>query len=358
MSYRKHESGEFNTGSGRKNRYATSAPTEGETLSSVAIIALVLVLAIITAIFFFAFYEGDLPAWNPVENGTDSSTTPEKPSRPGSFIAVNGGNALEDVYLYSEYAILVRLSDMTTLAHQSADTVMYPASMTKVMTVVTALDYIENLDSIYTVSKHALKNVASDSSKSGLKVGNRVSVRDLLYGISYMSGADSVLCLIDYLGFSESEFVSLMNKKADEIGLERTHFGGAIGMDYENNQTTCREIAAIMAYAMENPLCRELFGGTEYSLDGLNTAYYNSTLYKNLKNNFKATPESLIRGYTLLAAKSGYETKAGYCLVSLIKNDKTGEEFILVTANSPVGREPYNKGPIYDMIDIIEAIEP
>jgi D-alanyl-D-alanine carboxypeptidase len=180
-----------------------------------------------------------------------------------------------------------------------------------------------------------------------------LTVRDLIYGVSYKSGADAVLCLIDYLGISMNEFVALMNQKAKEIGMTNTTFGGAIGMDSEENQSTCRDIAAMMTYAMENTLCVQFFGSGAYKLDGADMTYYNSTLVTTL-NNMGTTP-SLVLGedYTVLATKSGLEDKAGYCLVSYIRNDVTDEYFILVTAKaSRADSYPYNKNPILDMATI------
>lgn len=356
-----------------ENRHKTSIQQHNEHISSIIIISAIVALALMMTVFFVLFTEDSLPAWNPQD--TTTTTTTKKPGGSNdpdtkypyatktdktNFIASVGGNDLSGVYLYSEYAILIKLSDMTTVAHQGADTVMYPASMTKVMTVVVALDLITDLDDGYIVEQGIVDMMPDGASNAGLIncVGKMISVRDLLYGVSYLSAADSVLCLIDYLNLTVEQFVRLMNEKAETIGLQNTVFGGAIGMDDEENRSTVRDIAAIMAYAMENPLCREIFGGTAYRLDYLPTTYYNSTLHKNLVNNFGSTPETIVNGYTLVATKSGFEVNAGYCLVSLLKNNETGEEFILVTANSKAYAPPYNKAPILDMIELFDEFKP
>ena len=238
---------------------------------------------------------------------------------------------------------------------------MYPASMTKVMTVVVALDLIENLEDEYIITSEILSTVPSNASTSWLAnyVGSKVTIRDLLYGISYRSGGDSVICLLDYLGLSAKQFASLMNEKAQKIGLQNTTFGGAIGMDDEENQTTCRDMAAIMAYAMENPLCQDLFGGLSYRLKYIEMTYYNGTLSTTLDRMGTGPSYVLGKNYTLLAAKSGLEDKAGYCLVSYIKNNVTGETFVLVTANaSKSASYPSNRNPIEDMIDLFERFKP
>ncbi len=359
MNRKNYNSGELHVGRESKNRFASSSLVNDTTKSSIAIIASIVALAIIACTFFAVFGEFNLsfPAFNP----EDDSDNPEKPK---TYIASEGGIDMSDFGLYAQNAILIRISDMSTIAHLGSDIPIYPASMTKVMTILVALDYIESLDEEYLLTPEIMAQIPQGSSVSGLAayVGNPVTVRDLLYGVSYKSGADSVLCLVDHLGFTMQEFVELMNTKAKEIGLENTTFGGAIGMDTEYNQTTCRDVAGMMAYAMENPICVELLGGTEYRLDRLALVYKNGTLVDGVndfdREGFDATPENIIDGYMLIAAKSGAEVKPGYCLVSYLQNDETGEKFILVTANTKYLESPYRKVRILDMQTIFNTIEP
>lgn len=377
MSNKNYNRGKLNSSFGDENRYVTSSQASRENRSSLAIVASVLVLAVIATAVLRGIADDSYQAWNPIDTTTTSTTaTTTSPNVPSvdkkypyatvtdktQFVATSGGEALYGLDISSDFAILVNLSDMSTVAYKYADELIYPASMTKIMTVVTALDMIEDIGDGYVITKEVLSQVPSDASTAWLASykGKTVSVRDLLYGITYMSGADSVLCLIDYLNLTVSEFASLMNKKATEIGMENTNFGGAIGMDTENNTTTCRDIAALMAYAMENPLCRELFGGTSYRLDYLDLTYYNSTLSKTLVTNMGTNAENVLgRDYTLLAAKSGLEDKAGYCLASYIRNDVTGEFFVLVTAKADRSNDyPPNKNTIIDMIKIIDRVKP
>lgn len=362
MKNKNYNSGEMRVGKDSKNRFVSSSFVNDTAKSSVAIIASILVLAIISCAFFAVFGDFDFgkPAWNPFGDKIDDENPSDVNSAP-TYIAAEGGKGMYQLDLSSQYAILVKVSDMTTLAHKYADEIIYPASMTKVMTVVTALDLISNFDDEYVITKEVLNTVPQGASSAWLStyVGSKVSVRDLIYGISYMSGADSVLCLLDYLGKSVEEFAALMNMKAEEIGLQNSHFGGAVGMDAEENQTTCRDMAAIMAYAMENPACVEFFGGISYKLDFVDMTYYNSTLSKTL-NNMGTNPEKVLGDdYTLVAAKSGLEDNAGYCLVSYIRNDVTGEYFVLVTAKaSRSDTYPPNRNTILDMEMIFDEYTP
>ena len=253
MNKNDYKSGKFRTGQNPKSRYVSSK--ENNDNKKMFIIQIMLVLLFLAIIFmFFAVLSSDgLLAWNPFDDSGDTNTTPstiQKPTDPNKdypygttpdgnkFVADKGGEWLSG--LDSKHAILVRLSDMSTIGYKDADEFIYPASMTKLMTVITALDLIENLDDVYTYKPDVFDRVVLDAEqRQDLKYnastsdmqyiyneyygddefGDCVSytVRDLIYGISYRSGADSVVCLIDYLGLTWDEFVALMNSKANEI---------------------------------------------------------------------------------------------------------------------------------------------
>ena len=190
----------------------------------------------------------------------------------------------------------------------------------------------------------------------------------MLYGIAYKSGADSVLCLMDYLGLSVEQFVALMNQKAKDIGLKNTRFGGVIGMDDEENQTTCREMAAIMAYAMENEYAREFFSGQRYYFDLYDGfSYYNRTFQNTIIDSMKtATGKLLGSNYNWIATKSGYDiirdddTGAGYCLVSYLEG-KDGSRYVVVTAKAKRYTDDKiyapSANPVYDLAKIFNSLK-
>lgn len=377
MKYSDYNSTEFNVGKKRGNRYVSSSLVDNQRTSSIAIISAILALAIITCAilvvfkndFYFPTWIGDRENTTPRDHPITVDPSKDYPYATSTsktkFVASTGGTGLGGLGLNSQYAILINTSDMSTVAHKNADAIIYPASMTKVMTVITALDYIEDLDDVYTFHPAILRSLTGRESAAGMKYVfeeygiNTYTIRDLLYGISYKSGADSVVCLLDYFDVSMEEFATLMNQKAEEIGLENTTFGGAIGMDHENNQTTCRDMAAIMTYAMENEYARQFFSGGKHRFDlhdGF--SYYHSTL-DTLLDKMDTSSELLLGNYTVIAAKSGLETNAGYCLVSYIKNDKTGECFVLVTGKAEKHSDwTPAANPINDMVKIFEELKP
>lgn len=390
MKYNDYNGGKFSTGYGGKNRFTTSAVIDDARTSAIAIIASILVLAILTGVVFVMFRDDfAFPTWEDVMSDITSTTTKPKPvvgdpptnypyatkTDKTQFVANKGGEGLGYLGLNSEYAILIRVDDMATLGYKYADEKIYPASMTKVMTVITALDYIENLDDIYIFDPEIVSSLVNGESTADMKYIydeygiTKYTVRDILYGISYRSGADAVLCLMDYLGFTMTEFVELMNEKAIAIGLTKTYFGGAIGMNDEENQTTCREMAAIMAYAMENEYAREFFSGQRYYFDLYDGfSYYNRTFQNTIIDSMKTTVGNLLgSNYNWIATKSGYDiirdddTGAGYCLVSYLEG-KDGSRYVVVTAKAKRYTDDKiyapSANPVYDLAKIFNSLKP
>lgn len=371
MNNRKNNRGhlDFDVKKSRYNTYASSAYNDErkDQFLKILIVVSIFLLAVIVILFLACSNDRSIPAFNQQPDGSNSSANVQAPNKDEhpyatvptkqNYIASGSGTGLGSLDLSSEYALLIDLSTMQAIASKKADEQIYPASMTKVMTVVVACDLITDLDDEYTLKKEVIDQIPQGASSAWLKdyIGQRVTVKDLLYGITYRSGADAVLCLLDYLGLSVKEFAALMNEKAQEIGLTKTHFGGAIGMDTENNTTTCREIAAIMAYAMDNPLCRELFGGEMYSLKYITElSYYHGTINTTIVRTMGESSSSLVNGYNILATKSGFETLAQHCLVSYIQNTQKGEYFILVTAFADGNKTD----PINDFVDIFKTVKP
>lgn len=365
MNNRRNDRGNLDFDSKRSyySSYVTSAVADErkESFLKLLIVASVLLLAVI-AIIFFANSNDSIPAFiQQTTNGQSANNDPSQDLHPyatvptkQNYLAEGNGTGFGGLPLNSDYAVLVDLSTMEVVASKKADTQIYPASMTKIMTVLVACDLISDLDDTYVIQKSVLYQVPGGAATafSADYIGSTVTLRDILFGITYRSGADAVLCLLDYLNISLSDFVALMNEKAQSLGLTKTHFGGLIGMDDENNQTTCREMAAIMAYAMDNPLCRELFGCKNYSSNHTSGLVFRNRTVENIESMSKAH-NSLVDGYAFLATKSGYETKAQHCLVSYIQNKETGKYFVLVTAKST------NKtDPLYDLIKIFEKLKP
>ena len=232
----------------------------------------------------------------------------------------------------SENVILVDLDTYTSIAEKGADKRIYPASMTKVMSLLVACENVKSLNTVLTVTQDIVDYSSEmDGSGIGLKAGDRLTVQDLLYLTAYQSDTIAVTMLANHVGGSETGFVNLMNSKARSLGLTNTRFANPTGLHDENNYTTCREMAAIFAYALENPLCKELL--TSYSAYKIGNQY---TIYSSwYSGRFKDNPN--LTTVKVLGGKTGYIDESGFCLVSYAKGKSSGKEFIQVIVGQPKG---------------------
>ena len=124
------------------------------------------------------------------------------------------------------------------------------ASTTKIMTAIIVIEN-SNLDDIVTISQKA---AGTGGSRLGLHVNDKISIRDLLYGLLLCSGNDSAVALAETIGGSVEEFANLMNQKAISLGLNSTHFVTPHGLDNDDNYTTAYELALITDYALKNDI--------------------------------------------------------------------------------------------------------
>ena len=246
-----------------------------------------------------------------------------------------------DGFIESNNTILVEIGSNSCFskAEKNADAKIYPASMTKVMSLLVACENITDTSVKLTVSEKNVQFMATnEGSGYGLKAGEILSVRDLLYLTSYQSDTVAILTLAEYISGSEESFVALMNAKAREIGLKNTNFSNCTGLHDENNYTTCREMAAIMIYALDNPLCKELLTSyTGYSLvtnmrSEADKCKFYSTWYSGRFSD-KPTLETVV----IKGGKTGYTDEAGVCLVTYAESKTTGKKYVNVIVGKPQG---------------------
>lgn len=233
-----------------------------------------------------------------------------------------GVKALE---IQSRNAILYNLNEDTILFSKGDQEKIPIASLTKIMTAIVALENITNLDEVVTVPSKALEGLAlKNAMVVGFRAGERITYRDLLYGMLLPSGADATNIVAYCLVGSEEGFVNLMNEKARELGLLNTHFSDTSGLDDYNNYSTVFDIATLLKYALQNTTFKQVFTSHEYiTSNGLkleSTLKYYTVKY-HLQNSY------------ILGSKTGFTTIAGYCLASYASYDDV--EYLLVTAGAP-----------------------
>lgn len=233
--------------------------------------------------------------------------------------------------LNSPYAILMDASTGEVLAEQNADTQMYPASMTKILTAVTAMESVNSLDEIVTMPYEIYATLYEEgASMAGFEAGEQASVRQLLYGVILPSGAECCIALADLIDGSESAFVQRMNEKAQALGMSSTHFVTCTGLHDAQHYSTVRDIAVLLQYALQSSGFREIFTAHSYSVAPTTQHPEGFTFYSTM---FQSLGDASVTGGEILGGKTGYTEEAGLCLASLAQVN--GREYILVTAGAP-----------------------
>ena len=257
--------------------------------------------------------EGNQPgSTTTAPSGTGGSdTTSGKPIYPtvadrDSYLFTTGADAQSISGISSQHAILVSLETYTSVAEKEADTKIYPASMFKVMSLLVACERVTDMTEMVTVAAEDVQYAAEmgGSGVASLRAGEAVKMEDLLYLTSYNSDTVAVLTVAKHLAGSEEAFVGWMNDKAKELGLTNTSFANCTGLHHENNYTTCREMATIMAYALENQMCNKLL--TSYRGWDIETSERELLIYSGWYSvRYDNNPH--LKTVTVKGGKTGYE---------------------------------------------------
>ena len=240
----------------------------------------------------------------------------------------------------SPYAVLMQVRGGRVIGEINGEEQMYPASMTKIMTTIVAIENLKDLDQEITLTNEMFEGLyEQDATQAGFQPGETVRAIDLLYGVMLPSGAECCVGLAQHLFGSEENFVAKMNEKAAELGMDSTHFVTCTGLHDENHYTTVRDLTKLLSYALQNDTFRQIYCTSEYTTSATASApeglHFLSTMFKKMDS-----PE--VNGGEIEGGKTGYTGEAGQCLASLAKVDDV--EYILVTAGAPGGpsTEPYH----------------
>lgn len=239
-----------------------------------------------------------------------------------SFIEASS-DLSEEPNINSRAAIIYDRTSGSVLYGKNENEKRKMASTTKIMTAIVVLEN-SNLDNIVTVSSKA---AGTGGSRLGLHKDDKISVRDLLYGLLLCSGNDAAVALAEHVGGDISGFATLMNNKCDFLGLSSTHFVTPHGLDDDNHYTTAYELAIITNYALKNEIFYNYVGTKNYtvSINGKP---------KNLSN----TNELLGNLNGVYGVKTGFTNGANRCLVTAVKRDNMDLICIVLGANTKKDR--------------------
>lgn len=234
--------------------------------------------------------------------------------------ATEEGRTVESPEVLSRAAVVYNRNSKTVIWGKNEMQEVPMASTTKIMTAIVMMEQLgeDRMQEEVEVCQEAAYTIGSSM---GIKTGDKVTYNDLLYGLMLPSGNDAAVQIAISIAGSVENFAELMNKKAEELGLEHTHFVTPHGLDREGHYTTAKELAIITDCAMQNPIIAK----------AASTKTYTVTIngYPKTLNN-----SNELLGYLngVTGVKTGYTSGAGRCLVTAVNRD--GFEIITVVLGS------------------------
>lgn len=277
---------------------------------------------------------------------TENPTEP--PTEPETIPPIQTFN-FDDMEIESETALLADL-DGNEIFSKYKDDEIYPASLTKIMTAIIAIENVYDIDETIMITGDIFEQVnAENGATAGFMAYEEVSYRDLLYGTLLSSGAECSFTLANYISGSEWEFVELMNDKAEELGMSDTNFTNVCGFHNYDHYSTAADISTMLRYALEDETFYEIFTSQSYYTetdehpDGITLS---STMFTEMETSY-------IEGGRILGGKTGFTDQAGLCLASIAEIDGTLYTLITTGASGSHYTEPLH---ISDAVNIYEKL--
>ena len=282
---------------------------------------------------------------SPIESapaGTVSAIRNPKPEEDAFFLqGENAGTLTADCLT----GILVDDETGEILAEKDSDQRIYPASLTKVMTLLVAVEHLEDIDASFTMTSAIIDPLyLDDATITGISPGETVTVRDLFYGMILPSGGDAAVALATLAAGSEEVFVALMNEKASILGMENTHFENVSGMHHENQYSTVADLAVLLHYTLENEFAKTVLSAATYTTTKTEKHPEGIELQSTL---FSRMYGDEVEGVAILGGKTGYTKAAGQCLMTFAQKD--GKQYLSVFCH---GTDQWD--PVYDTLRCYE----
>lgn len=241
--------------------------------------------------------------------------------------------------LHYDKAIIYDITDDQVLYSMNSDKKASIASLTKIMTTITAIENISDFNKYITYTEEMDSLVRWDASVAGLKVGDQVTYKDLLYASILPSGADATTALAISTSGSINNFVKKMNDVAEKIGMDSSNFVNVTGLDAENHYSTAEDILKLLKYSLQNEQFKKIYTTKTYTLS--NNLFVRSTLFAYNGNTKR-----------ILGSKTGFTLDAGRCISAYFESNN--HEMLLVT----LGVSPdYKTTHITDALELIDFID-
>lgn len=308
----------------------------------VILITVILMIAILAAYFAITLSaRAEIPEKDTDKDDILASTDEDYPFKVDGITvgipeAKDAKNTISAELINSSAAILIDVTANEVIASRQGGQIIYPASMTKVMTLIVVAENLKNEESLNDVL--TINIPRGEHSGYGFEVGEKLTVKDLIYAAILQSDGVACITLAEYIAGSEANFVKLMNEKAREMGLsdKTTLFQNCTGLHHEYHFSTCHDMAVIMAYAMKNPFCANILTSIKYNPSnnfrpGKGCTFWHSFLHDpKMLNDLRVQPSTA----EMLGGKTGWTGKnSGYCIVAYAKGDD-GHYYVSVTAKA------------------------
>ena len=239
--------------------------------------------------------------------------------------------------IHSEAVLIMESETGKVVYEKNGYQIKYPASTTKIMTAILAIENCD-LDDLATASEFAINSIPYDYSVANIRVGEQLSIRDLLNVLMIHSANEAAYIIAEHVGGTNEKFAEMMNAKAEEIGCTSTHFVNPNGIQDDNHYSSAYDLALITRYAMQNDTFREIVKTTSYTLPSTNAYPEADRTFTNTNHlimpSTAQNPNKYYYPYAI-GVKTGYTSAAQNCLVSAAEKD--GTEYICVVLGSIYG---------------------
>lgn len=233
--------------------------------------------------------------------------------------------------IVSESGVIMEVETGQILFQKNKDKQMQPASITKIVTAIVALESGISLDEKITVSQNAVNSVPRSSTHIALDVGETLPLRDALYALMLQSANDAAVCIAEHVAGTTEQFVEKMNDLAKKVGAVNTHFTNPHGLIDHNHYTSAGDMALLTQYALQNAQFTEIFSTITYEAEPTNKQP-EKRIWSNQNDMIKNTTYKYEGAF---GGKLGYTEEALYTIVTAAK--RNGRTLICVCMKS----DPY-----------------
>ena len=219
----------------------------------------------------------------------------------------------------SDTGILMDADTGTVLFDKGGDQQRYPASITKIMTLLVAVEN-SSMDEQVTFTETGVRNVAADYSNINSKVGEVMTMQDCLHALMIISANDAAAQIAEHVGGTEQNFIDMMNQRAAEIGCTNTHFANSSGLPDENHYSSAKDMALIFREGLKNKDFRSVIGDADYTIQPTNMTSDKRVMHTHHP---MFAPESDIYYPGCIGGKTGFTNLAAHTLVTAVEQNGT-----------------------------------